>query len=139
MPPQVTPSEKKIWIQASAQTWTWRIFKSLVLSSTHIDLQQLLPLGGEVEGDPVHVAGKGGGPYQQDHQDAVGEQCCEVHQLNKISLELNLTLCLYIENKSFSFYCEMLFVTGQKSTCPSQWTTHGPTLPNDLIPFHRAK
>ena len=51
--------------------------------NTHIDLQQLLPLGGEVEGDPVHVAGKGGGPYQQDHQDAVGEQCCEVHQLEK--------------------------------------------------------
>ena len=62
------------------------------MSETHIDLQQLLPLGGEVEGDPVHVAGEGGGPYQQDHQDAVGEQCGEVHQLNKISLELEITL-----------------------------------------------
>ena len=81
MPPQVTPSEKKIWIQASAQTWTWRTLKSLVLSSTHIDLQQFLPLGGEVEGDPVHVAGKGGCTHQEDDEDAVGEEGGEVDQL----------------------------------------------------------
>ena len=47
----------------------------------HVDLQQLLPLWGEVERDPVHVAGKGGGTDQEDDEDAVGEEGGEVDQL----------------------------------------------------------
>ena len=47
----------------------------------HVDLQQLLPLWGEVERDPVHVAGKGGCTDQEDDEDAVGEEGGEVDQL----------------------------------------------------------
>ena len=46
------------------------------------DVGQPLPLRGEVEGDPVHVAGQGGGPHQQDQQDEVGEQRRHVHRLH---------------------------------------------------------
>ena len=46
------------------------------------DVCQPLPLGREVEGDPVHVAGQGGGPHQQDHQDQVGEQGRHVDRLH---------------------------------------------------------
>ena len=47
------------------------------------DVCQLLPLGREVEGDPVHVAGQRGRSHQQNQQDQVGEQGSHVHSLEK--------------------------------------------------------
>ena len=46
------------------------------------DVGQPVPLRGEVEGDPVQVAGQGGDPHQQDDEDDVREQCSDVHSLN---------------------------------------------------------
>ena len=49
--------------------------------STHTDVGEPVPLRREVELYAVHVAGERGGPDQEDHQDAVGEQGREVNQL----------------------------------------------------------
>ena len=54
------------------------------------DVGQPLPLRCEVEGDPVHVAGQGGRPHQQDHQDQVGEQGRHVHRLHFSVLKYTL-------------------------------------------------
>ena len=48
---------------------------------SYIDLQQLLPLGCEVEGDAVHVAGEGGSTHQENYEDGVGEKSSEIDKL----------------------------------------------------------
>ena len=60
---------------------------------TYVDLLQLLPLGGQVEVEAVHVAGEGGRPHQQDDQDHVGKEGREVHQLKQAEGEIELIEC----------------------------------------------